>query len=53
MLFRSDLVENNGVEYEIVKRGSNHLLLKDSEGKLVSKWIQEVKQQSFKEWRTK
>lgn len=39
-----DLVENNGVEYEIVKRGSNHLLLKDSAGKLISKWIQEVKQ---------
>lgn len=39
-----DIVENSGVEYEIVKRGSNHLLLKDSEGKLVSKWIQEVKQ---------
>ena len=39
-----DIVENGGVEYEIVKRGSNHLLLKDEAGKLVSKWIQEVKQ---------
>jgi hypothetical protein len=39
-----DIVENGGVEYEIVKRGSNHLLLKDDTGKLVSKWIQEVKQ---------
>jgi len=39
-----DIVENDGVEYEIVKRGSNHLLLKDETGKLVSKWIQEVKQ---------
>ena len=48
-----DLVENNGIEYEIVKRGSNHLLLKDSQDKLVSKWIQEVRQKSFKEWRTK
>lgn len=39
-----DIVENGGIEYEIVKRGSNHLLLKDEAGKLVSKWIQEVKQ---------
>jgi hypothetical protein len=39
-----DIVESNGAEYEIVKRGSNHLLLKDQTGKLVSKWIQEVKQ---------
>jgi hypothetical protein len=39
-----DVVESNDVQYEIIKRGSNHLLLKDSEGKLVSKWIQEVKQ---------
>ena len=39
-----DLVENNDIEYEIVKRGSNHLLLKDNAGKLISKWIQEVKQ---------
>ena len=39
-----DIVECAGTEYEIVKRGSNHLLLKCSEGKLVSKWLQEVKQ---------
>lgn len=39
-----DIVESNGAEYEIVKRGSNHLLLKDQTGKLISKWIQEVKQ---------
>ena len=39
-----DLVESNGVEYEIVKRGSNHLLLKEESGKLFSKWIQEIKQ---------
>ena len=39
-----DIVECADKEYEIVKRGSNHLLLKCSEGKLVSKWIQEVKQ---------
>jgi len=36
-------VESNGQQYEIVKRGSNHLLLKESTGKLVSKWIQNVK----------
>jgi hypothetical protein len=36
-------VESDGQEYEIVKRGSNHLLLKESTGKLVSKWIQNVK----------
>jgi hypothetical protein len=36
-------VEADGEEYEIVKRGSNHLLLKESTGKLVSKWIQNVK----------
>lgn len=36
-------VEADGEQYEIVKRGSNHLLLKESTGKLVSKWIQNVK----------
>ena len=36
-------VEADGKQYEIVKRGSNHLLLKESSGKLVSKWIQNVK----------
>jgi hypothetical protein len=36
-------VETDGQQYEIVKRGSNHLLLKESTGKLVSKWIQNVK----------
>ena len=37
-----DLVESAGVKYQIVKRGSNHLLLKEKTGKLVSKWIQDV-----------
>jgi phosphopantetheine adenylyltransferase len=37
-----EIVESAGQQYEIVKRGSNHLLLKDSENKLVSKWIQDV-----------
>ena len=38
------LVESSGQHYEIVKRGSNHLLLKDQAGELVSKWITDVKQ---------
>ena len=37
-----DIVESNGQQYEIVKRGSNHLLLKEESGALVSKWIQDV-----------
>ncbi len=38
------LVESEGQSYEIVKRGSNHLLLKDQQGALVSKWITDVKE---------
>jgi hypothetical protein len=38
-----DIVESNGEQFTIVKRGSNHLLLKEESGKLVSKWIQNVK----------
>ena len=38
-----DLVESNGAQYTITKRGSNHLLLKDSDGSYVSKWIHDVK----------
>jgi len=37
-----DIVECAGEHYTIVKRGSNHLLLKESSGTLVSKWIQDV-----------
>ena len=37
-----EIVESAGQKYEIVKRGSNHLLLKEQSGKLVSKWIQDV-----------
>jgi hypothetical protein len=37
-----DIVECAGEQYTIVKRGSNHLLLKESSGTLVSKWIQDV-----------
>ena len=37
-----DIVESSGEKYTIVKRGSNHLLLKEQSGALVSKWIQDV-----------
>ena len=37
-----DIVEHNGNKLTIVKRGSNHLLLKEQTGNLVSKWIQDV-----------
>jgi len=39
-----DIVESNGQQYTIVKRGSNHLLLKEESGELVSKWIKDVKE---------
>lgn len=39
-----DAVTCNGELYIIVKRGSNHLLLKEQSGELVSKWIKDVKQ---------
>jgi hypothetical protein len=44
-----DIVESNGEKFTIVKRGSNHLLLKESTGKLISKWIQDVKPTEEKE----
>jgi len=44
-----DIVESNGELYQIVKRGSNHLLLKEQSGNLVSKWIQDVKPTEEKE----
>jgi len=37
-----DSVLCESIKYEIVKRGSNHLLLKEASGMLVSKWIQDV-----------
>ena len=37
-----EIVESAGQQYKIIKRGSNHLLLKENSGKLVSKWIQDV-----------
>ena len=39
-----ELVECEQQQYEIIKRGSNHLLLKDQNGQLVSKWISDVTQ---------
>ncbi|CAB5221253.1 hypothetical protein UFOVP240_117 [uncultured Caudovirales phage] len=44
-----DIVESNGVKYTIAKRGSNHLLLKESSGALVSKWIHDVQPTEEKE----
>ncbi len=37
-----DIVESNGEKFTIVKRGSNHLLVKEQNGALVSKWIHDV-----------
>lgn len=38
-----DLVESiNGEKFEIVKRGTNHLLCKDDQGTIHNKWIHEV-----------
>jgi len=37
-----EIVESEDAYYKIVKRGSNHLLLQNTEGKYVSKWLQDV-----------
>jgi hypothetical protein len=44
-----DIVESAGIRYTIAKRGSNHLLLKESSGALVSKWIHDVQPTEEKE----
>ena len=44
-----DNVVSNGELYTIVKRGSNHLLLREQSGNLVSKWIKDVKPKEEKE----
>jgi nicotinic acid mononucleotide adenylyltransferase len=44
-----DIVESAGERFTIVKRGSNHLLLKEASGNLVSKWIQDVQPTEEKE----
>ena len=38
-----DCVEDKDSVYKIVNRGSNHLLVQETSGELVSKWIQDVK----------
>ena len=42
IFLEGQLVESSGDYYAIVKRGSNHLLLEDSNGNKVSKWIKDV-----------
>ena len=37
-----DHVVSEGITYQIIKRGSNHLLLQAEDGSKVSKWIQDV-----------
>lgn len=37
-----EIVESAGEQFEIVKRGSNHLLVKSQDGSLVSKFINDV-----------
>lgn len=37
-----EIVESDGCVLKIVKRGSNHLLLQTEEGKLISKWPQDL-----------
>lgn len=39
-----ELVESAGKQYEIIKRGTNYLLVKGQDGKVESKWIHEVVQ---------
>jgi nicotinamide mononucleotide adenylyltransferase len=45
-----DIVESDGVVYQIVKRGSNHLLVEDEQGNKISKWPQDL-QESTKEFK--
>ena len=45
-----DIVESEGVTYQIIKRGSNHLLVEDEQGNKVSKWPQDL-QESTKEFK--
>lgn len=37
-----DIVESNDIQYEILKRGTNHLILVDINGNTSRKWLQEV-----------
>lgn len=45
-----DIVESDSVVYQIVKRGSNHLLVEDENGNKFSKWPQDL-QESNKEFK--
>lgn len=45
-----DIVESEGITYQIIKRGSNHLLVEDEQGNKVSKWPQDL-QESTKEFK--
>ena len=39
-----DIVESCGEKFEIVKRGTNNILVKDQTGKIQNKWIHEVRE---------
>lgn len=41
-----EIVESAGEQFEIIKRGTNYLLVKDQAGKIQSKWIHEVIQRN-------
>lgn len=42
IFLEGQMVESSGEHFTIIKRGSNHLLLEDSSGNKVSKWIKDV-----------
>ena len=48
-----DMVTENNIVYEVAKRGSNHLLVRDMDGNLQSKWIQDVKEVPMNEAKEK
>ena len=48
-----DMVTENNKVYEVAKRGSNHLLVRDIDGNLESKWIQDVKEVPMNEAKEK
>ena len=48
-----DMVTEDNKVYEVTKRGSNHLLVRDMDGNLVSKWIQDVKEVEMNESKEK
>ena len=48
-----DMVAENNKVYEVAKRGSNHLLVRDINGNLESKWIHDVKEVPMNEAKEK